>query len=202
VSREPVAIAGLYSRRHAPFTAGIRNDRIAGFRGRGRGRAESRFDTPRDSQLGVYAGYLRRRGDWSAHLTLSRYAYPGIDRSYDYAELAAGFAYRDRYFFSLSESDSFLSIYDRASEIRTGVSLPWIRDLEFGMNLGRFQSSGAPDTEYTFWDVGLSRPLGRFAIDLRFHANNYRRSSLLRNYDRHFWLLSLSYAILPRERRS
>jgi hypothetical protein len=45
--------------------------------------------------------------------------------------------------------------------------------------------------------VGLSRPLGRIALDLRYHANSYSRSSLLGNDAAESWVLSMSYTFLP-----
>jgi uncharacterized protein (TIGR02001 family) len=159
--------------------------------------AESQFQTPRHTQANVYAGYVWRRGDWMTNVAVSRYLYPDIERRYDYTQATVSVSFRDRYFLSVSRSNDFLSLYDRAVQYRSGIAIPWIWDLEVGINAGKFRSSGFVDTSYTFWDAGLSRALGRFALDLRFHDNTYDRTSLLGNYADDRWVFSLSYAILP-----
>lgn len=160
-------------------------------------RAEERFRTPRDSLVNVYAGYLWKRSQWMTNLTVSRYRYPGIARSYDYTQATANVAYRDRYFFSASRSSDFLSIYDSAQVYRAGMALPVLRGFELGINAGTFRSNGFVDTSFTFWDVGLSRPAGRFSFDLRFHDSSYEYSSLIGNYAGDLWVLSITYAFLP-----
>lgn len=162
--------------------------------------AEERFQTPRDTQIDIYAGYVWRQDRWMANLTVSRYRYPGIRRSYDYTQATANVSFRDRYFLAVSRSSSFLSIYDAAEIYRAGVALPWVRNIEVGINAGKFKSRGRFDTSYTFWDVGLSRPMGRFALDLRYHGNSYERWSLLGNSADHQWVLSMTYAFLPLRR--
>jgi uncharacterized protein (TIGR02001 family) len=164
--------------------------------------AEEQFRTPRDTQINVYAGYVWRRDQWMTNLTLSRYRYPGIERRYDYTQATANVSFRERYFFAVSRASEYLSIYDNADVYRAGVALPWIGGLEVGVNAGHLKSSGFVDTSYDFWDVGLSRPIGSFALDLRYHHNTYEQSSLLGNYARHLWVLSASYAFLPIGKRS
>jgi uncharacterized protein (TIGR02001 family) len=159
--------------------------------------AEEQFRTPRDTQINVYAGYVWRRDQWMTNLTLSRYRYPGIERDYDYTQATANVSFRERYFIAVSRASEFLSIYDNADIYRAGVALPWLGGLEVGVNAGRLKSRGFLDASYTFWDVGLSRPLGRFALDLRYHDNTYEQSSLLGNDARDLWVLSASYAFLP-----
>lgn len=163
--------------------------------------AEDRFRTPRDTEVDIYAGYVWRRDRWMTNLTVSRYRYPGIERRYDYTQATANVSFRDRYFLAVSRSSSFLSIYDAAEVYRAGVALPWRRDIEVGINAGRFTSSGRLDSSYTFWDVGLSRPFGRFALDLRYHGNSYERRSLLGNSADNQWVLSATYTYLPLRRQ-
>jgi uncharacterized protein (TIGR02001 family) len=163
--------------------------------------AEDQFRTPRDTQLNVYTGYVWRRNQWMTNLTLSHYRYPGIERRYDYTQATANVSFRGRYFLAVSRASEFLSIYDNADIYRAGAALPWIGGLEMGVNAGRLRSRGFVDTSYTFWDIGLSRPLGRFALDLRYHDNTYEQSSLLGNDAQDLWVLSMSYALVPIGRR-
>lgn len=159
--------------------------------------AEAPFETPRDTQASLYAGFLWRRNQWMTNLTASTYRYPGIQRSYDYTQAAASVSFRDRYFFAVSRSNDYLSIYDSVELYRAGIAMPLPRNLEFGINAGRFRADGFFGTSYSFWDVGVSRPMGRFALDLRYHDNTYRRYSLFGNDASDLWVLSMTYVFLP-----
>lgn len=163
-------------------------------------RAERQFSRPREYQAVVYAGYVWRRNDWMANLTLSRYEYPDITISYDYTQLAATLSFRDRYFLTAARSSDYLAIYDDSEYWSAGIAQPWIRDLEFSVNAGRFRTDGYFAASYSFWDIGLSRTAGRFALDLRFHDNTYDRWSLLGNGAGDLWVLSLTHVFLPRDR--
>lgn len=156
------------------------------------------FRNQRDTQLSAYAGYLWRFSDWTANVSLIHYSYPGFAVDYDYSEVAAGISYRDRYFLDFSRSNDYLSIDRTAYQYRAGLAWPWIRDIEVGINAGIFRSSELFGTEYSFWDAGVSRGFGRFALDLRYHDNTYGYSSLLGEDGSDRWVLSVAYSILPR----
>jgi uncharacterized protein (TIGR02001 family) len=159
---------------------------------------EASFTKPRDSEVLLYAGFVWRNPDWTASVALSRYLYPDIQRNYDYSQLAVGVSFRDRYFFSAARVGEVLAVYDDAYVYRAGIAVPWIRDLEFEVNAGRFRSEAAAGVAYSFWDAGLSRPFGRLSVDLRYHDNGYGVSSLLGNRSQDLWVLSLTHALLPR----
>lgn len=161
--------------------------------------AEAQFRKPRDTQAVLYAGYLWRRGPWMTNLTLSRYRYPGLERSYDYTQATANVSFRDRYFLAVSRSSSYLAVYDGGKLYRAGIALPWFRNLEFGVNAGRFEVEGPFYASYSFWDIGLSRPFGKFALDLRYHDNTYGYSTLLGNRSEDLWVLSMTYSFLSRD---
>ena len=158
---------------------------------------ESSFSKPRDLQLLLYSGYIWRRGQWMSNVSVARYLYPGITRSYDYSQLAATVSYKDRYFLTAIDFREYLGIYDDAKSLRLGISTSWIWEMDFEANLGRFSPAGPQLDSYTYWDIGVSRPFGRFAIDLRFHDNSFGRSSLLGNDAQNQWVFSATYALLP-----
>jgi uncharacterized protein (TIGR02001 family) len=159
--------------------------------------AESRFASPRETQIALYAGYVWRNGDWMSNLTLARYVYPDILIDYDYTQASVNLSFRERFFLTGSRSSSYLSVYDTMELFSAGLAQPLPGQFEFGANAGRFNSGASSDVSYSFWDVGLSRPLGRIALDLRYHANSYSRSSLLGNDAAESWVLSMSYTFLP-----
>ena len=162
--------------------------------------AESQFAKPRDSQVLLYGGYLWRRGPWMSNLSIARYLYPGIARSYDYSQFAVTASYKDRYFLTAAKANKYLGVFDDAMSFGAGVSIPWIWDLDFEVNAGRFDPASTFLSSYTYWDIGLSRPVGRFAFDLRFHDNSYGRSTLLGNDAANRWVFSMTYVLLPRDR--
>lgn len=155
---------------------------------------------PRDLQLGYYAGYRSRGSSWSAHVALSGYRYPGSLYDYDYSVVTAGAAYRDRYFVAVSYSANWFG-YGRSgehAEIGTAQPLGW--DLELGINAGHVDVDDDPAGAFTYWNVGISRVVDRFAVDLRYHASGAERRSWLGDpYDGRF-VLSVSYAVAPRGR--
>lgn len=163
--------------------------------------AEQDFYKPREIEANLYAGYAWRRGDWATNVSVARYLYPDLVTSYDYTQLAANFSFKDRYFFGVTRSTEYLSIFQGSYQYRGGFVLPMPLDLEFGLNAGRFRPSGIPGSEYSFWDVGVSRAVGQFALDLRYHDNSYNRASLFGDSGSDRWVFSVAIAIVPRERR-
>lgn len=158
---------------------------------------EARFRTPRDIQATWYAGYFWRRARWAANFSVTRYRYPEIERDYDYTQAAAGISFRERYFLTVSQSSDYLEIYGRKKQIRIGVALPWIRNIEFGVNAGRLRYDGRRAGSYSHWDIGLSRPFGRLALDVRFHDSTLDRANLAGNLTKNQWVVSMTYPLLP-----
>jgi len=66
------------------------------------------------------------------------------------------------------------------------------------VNGGEFRATEVFNTRYGFWDAGLSRIVGRFALDLRYHDNSYYGWSIYGSTgedDR--WVLSATFALAP-----
>ena len=161
---------------------------------------ETGFEKSRDIQQTLYAGYVWRNSQWTSAVTVSRYLFPDIERNYDYTQASVSVSYRDRFFVTASHSQDYLDVYEQMKQIRVGVALPWIWNLEFGLNAGRLEYAGRFATEYSHWDIGLSRPVGRFALDLRFHDSTADRISLGGNPTQNEWVFSMTYALLPLQR--
>lgn len=162
--------------------------------------AESNFPNPRDSLVDVYAGYQWRRPGWSGSAFVSQYIYPGSTLDYDFIQATGSFSVRNRYFFEVSSSDEYMGIYGRSYLVRGGFSFPVRWGLDIGMNAGRFDASGRFEANYDFWDVGLSRVVSRFALDLRYHANGYDRTALYGGGEGDDFVFSVAYAITPPNR--
>lgn len=163
--------------------------------------AERSFYKPREVEAYLYAGYAWRRRNWATNVSVARYLYPDLTISYDYTQLAANFSFKDKYFFGITRSTDYLSIYRDSYQYRGGFVQRMGLDLEVGINAGKFSSRGTHDIDYSFWDAGVSRAFGRFALDLRYHENSYDRTSLIGESGSDRWVFSASIAIFPRERR-
>jgi uncharacterized protein (TIGR02001 family) len=161
--------------------------------------ADSGRQSRRDSLATLYAGYLWRAMNWSSNVSLARYVYPGFSPRYDYAEVTAGAAYRNRYFLSYSRSNNYFSLGQHTELYRAGLAFPWLGELEVGLNAGEYLTRGRFRSRYSFWDLGLSRVFGRFALDLRFHDSTYDRTSVIGEDPDDRWVFSVSYAISPRD---
>jgi uncharacterized protein (TIGR02001 family) len=160
---------------------------------------ESAFSRPRDTQLNVYAGYERRGRNWTAAVMLSRYRYPDLVISYDYTQIAATAGFRDRFFVGAAYADDWLGIGGSSYRYDVGATLPLERNFELGATLGRMHTGALfLGGSFTYWDVGVSKVIDRFALDLRYHQATLDRPTLLGSPDGERWALSVTYAILPR----
>lgn len=156
---------------------------------------DSIFGNSRDLLANVYAGYIWRNSRWSANASASRYIYPGSRIPYDYTQVAANISFRDRYFFGLARSENYLDLNREAYQIHAGMSLPWVWETEVGVNAGRFRATELFNTRYSFWDIGVSKVVDRFALDLRFHDNTYDGTSVIGESGDDRWVFSVGYSI-------
>jgi len=163
---------------------------------------DERLTSERDLVVNLYIGYSWRRDRWSAAISATRYDYPGPSAGYDYTQLAATVSYRGRYHLTYTRSNDFYSIGQSAEQYRAGISRPWIHGLEASVNAGRFRSDERFDIGYSFFDIGLSRILGRFALDLRYHDDTYDRATAIGETGDDRWVFSISRAISPGRRRA
>jgi uncharacterized protein (TIGR02001 family) len=160
--------------------------------------AEANFREPRDLEINAYGGYEWRRADWSTNVQVARYVYPDISVDYDYSEAGANFAFRDRWFLELGASDDYLGFLGTSYRYRGGLALPIAASLELGVNAGEFRATEVFHTRYGFWDVGLSRIFGPFALDLRYHDNSYYGASIYGTTgEDERWVLSATFVLAP-----
>jgi uncharacterized protein (TIGR02001 family) len=159
---------------------------------------EYAWSRPREQQLALYGGYQSRGPNWSSSASVARYRYPGLAISYDYSLISAGAAYRDRYFVRLTYSPDWLGIGGAGTGYEVGVARPVAGNLELGVALGRMAIDSYADGGFTYWNAGVSRAIGRFAVDLRYHASTADQATWLGDPGQNRLALSVSYAIAPR----
>ncbi|MBN1237306.1 MAG: hypothetical protein JXB36_02335 [Gammaproteobacteria bacterium] len=126
----------------------------------------------RHAEAALYAGYSRRFRRWSVTGSVGRYTYPGSDYDWDYGEVGASIGFRDRVFLTASWTDDFFNVGAHALSHELAVALPVGAGFEVGAGIGRFRSSGI-DVDYTHWNAGASKRIGRFGIDLRYYDSSH-----------------------------
>lgn len=153
----------------------------------------------RDVETSVYVGYHRHRAQWSWTASLGSYIYPGAD-GYDYDEVSASVGFRDRVFYSASYNDEYYVRGASALNQEVSVAFPLPAEIEIGGAVGYFDVSGGP--EITHWNVGVSKLVGRTALDLRYYDGNYDRRNFLGDPDADHYVLSVSYALRGKRSRN
>jgi len=154
----------------------------------------------RDIEASAYVGYHDRRETWSWTASLGRYVYPDAG-SYDYDELSLGIGFRDRVFYSVSYNDEYYVRSSSALNQEVSVVFPLRGDLEVGAALGYFKVADAGPA-ITHWNVGVSKLLGRMALDVRYYDGNYEWRNYLGDPYADHYVLSLSYALRGNRRNS
>ncbi len=164
--------------------------------------AESLRARPRRLELDYYLGFNRQPGDLSWTLTLARYRYPDISVSYDYSEISGNVEFGKHLMFRMSYTDSLLAVGQSALNAEFGgmLAVPW--DMELGATLGRFESDDLQDGGYTHWNIGLSKLVGRFGLDLRYYDTRFDAKTHLGSPADRRWVLSASYGFKPMQRQS
>lgn len=124
----------------------------------------------REVELDLYLGLTRRLGRrWSALLSVLHYTYPGTSIVDDYTEIAAGLAYDQRMFLNVAHSEDWLGHGVSATDYALNWQQPLQHSFEFGATAGWLDSSYIPGDGYTYWNLGLTKGVGRFSVDVRFH---------------------------------
>ena len=147
----------------------------------------------RDVEASAYVGYHNRRGHWSWTASVGRYVYPDTD-GYDYGEVSASVGFRDRIFYTASFNDDYYVRGDSALNQEIAVAFPLPGDFEVGGAVGYFEiDGGGPDI--THWQVGVSKLVGRMALDLRYYDGDYAWRNYLGDPTADHYVFSVSYAL-------
>ena len=74
------------------------------------------------------------------------------------------------------------------------MTFPLAWNLELSGALGRFDVDVTSDSEFTHWNVGLSKVARRVVLDLRYYDNDYELVTPLGDPSSDQFVLSVSYA--------
>ena len=129
----------------------------------------------RDSQVNYYVGYIVDVGErWSVGANAVAYSYPGAtgDVDYDYREYALSANYDDRLWLEYSYSDDLYHSGESSSNYDIYFEYPLTTAWTIGSGIGYYDVSSLTGSGYTNWQLGITRSVGRFDIDLRYHDSN------------------------------
>lgn len=158
------------------------------------------YDDSRDLEASAYAGFHARRRGWSWAASVGRYLYPDTGGVYDYGELTLSVGLRERVFYTVSTSDDYYGWPSRALRQEVSVVFPLRADFEVGAALGSFElADGGAD--FTHWNVGVSKLVRRFAVDLRYYRSNHEGAGWLGDPYADRYVVSASYALRGRPGR-
>lgn len=148
-----------------------------------------------DSVLELYAGRVWRASRWSITTSFGHYRYSGTPDGYDYNEISAVFDYRDRWFYRVTYADDLLASGYGVADHELGFRTPLPGRFELGAAIGRVGMEAPYADDYTHYNIGVSRLVGRFGLDLRHYSTSRELAAYYGSSAGERWALSLSYAI-------
>ncbi len=158
----------------------------------------ARWPQPRERLIKLYAGYGWAGSNWSLGASLGHYRYPDTTFDYDYNEVTLVVDYRDRLFYDLSVTNDFMAVSRTAVNHAIGVTWPLAGNIELSAALGKFDSRGLASS-YTHHNIGFTKVLGAFSVDLRRYDTSREVSSFNGTSTGDNWVLSVSYAVSLRD---
>jgi uncharacterized protein (TIGR02001 family) len=125
----------------------------------------------RDVEFDYYIGYgLDISNKWGVGANVVSYNFPGAEGplDYDYIEYSLTSNYNDRAWFEYSYSpDLYHSGYSTHNyELYTEWQLRW--ELTLGVGAGFYDVSNLSKSNYSYWQLGVTRPIGVVDVDLRY----------------------------------
>ena len=143
---------------------------------------------PTSGEVDALVGYRWAiDSDWSAKLTAVHYMYPwdSLAHSYDYDELIAATAYRDRAFLTVAYSPDAVPFPARwqagrpaALSYELTLRLPLAASLFGSGGVGHYQLHDQQASSYWYWSAGLGYGLERLHFDLTYFGTSSIANSL------------------------
>lgn len=129
----------------------------------------------RDNELTLYLGYgLELNDAWVLSATAVSYNYPGQTGSvdYDYEELQLSANYDDRFWVQYAYSPDLYDSGDRAHNAEIYTEWPLGDQAAIGAGIGYYDLSSFNGNGYAYWELGITWPVSRIDLDLRYHDTN------------------------------
>ena len=126
----------------------------------------------RDAEVNYYLGYgFDVASQWALGTTLVVYTYPGQTGpiNYNYEEYAISINYDDRVWLEYAWSPGYYGFDIDSHNVELIAEWSAGEHLIVSGGAGYFNFSSPLDDAYAYWNVGLTWPVNRFSIDLRYH---------------------------------
>ncbi len=136
---------------------------------------ETAAGAERDLEIDYYVGYSL---DINESLTVGAnavaYTFPGAEGllDYDYEEYSLSINYVDRVWFEYSYAPDIFHTGSETHNYALFSELPLGHEVIASGGVGYYDTSALSDDNYTYWELGITRPFQRIAIDLRYHDAN------------------------------
>ena len=131
--------------------------------------------TQRDLQVDYYAGYampLSNRFTVGGNIVL--YTFPDSDGpvDYDYAEYSLSLNFDDRLWLEYAYAPDIFDFGAATHNYSLFGELPLGQAFTADAGIGYYDLSELSDSGYTYWELGIGRPVGQISFDLRYHDAN------------------------------
>lgn len=140
----------------------------------------------RDLQVNYYFGYNHElRPDWSVGANAVLYTFPGTegDVDYDFIEYSVVANYDDRFWIEYSHSPDLFDSGRDTHNFDLYAEWPLPAQLMLGGGAGYYDVSELTGSGYAYWQLGVTRSLGRIDVDLRYHDTS-RAVPIISSYER------------------
>lgn len=129
-------------------------------------------DRQRDTELTYYLGYSHDVDSrWSLGGRVVAYTYPGQTGvfDYDYEEAVLTINYDDRLWLEYAYSPDLYHSGFATHNVEIITEWPVGKHLVAGAGAGYYDVSNLAGDGYAYWELGVTWPIGRIDIDLRYH---------------------------------
>lgn len=125
----------------------------------------------RDFELDYYLGYtLDVSNRWSVGANVVSYNFPGAEGpfDYDYFEYSLAINYNDRVWFEYSYSPDIYHSHNSTQNFELYSEWHLGGALTLGAGAGFYDVSNLSRSDYSYWQLGVTRPFGAIVVDLRY----------------------------------
>jgi uncharacterized protein (TIGR02001 family) len=132
-------------------------------------------DRQRDTEVIYYLGYAHDLDSrWTLGANIVAYTYPGQSGAVDYGyeELIVSANFKDRAWFEYAYSPDLYNSGASAQNVELYTEWPAGKHLVVGAGAGYYDVSDLVGTGYGYWELGVTWPISRFDLDLRYHDTN------------------------------
>lgn len=129
----------------------------------------------RDQELILYLGYGHELNErWMLEVAVVNYAYPGQTSNvdYDYFEYHLTANFRDRLWLQYAYSPDLYHSDRDSHNVELYAEWALGKSLLAGAGFGYYDVSELAGSGYSYWELGISQPINRFELDLRYHDAN------------------------------